>query len=137
MKITKYNINISRLHHYILNFSSLILAILLVFFLANKTYLLTLLFSINLAPPFYYLLVNIFTCIFYSPFITLMIKYFQSENNFPLRHFIYIGISITTIIYLIIIFYKSATDIIIYNEAILLLVLALYFTNTEKIKYKP
>ena len=135
MKITKYNINISRLRHYILNFSSLILAILLVFFLASKTYLLTLLFSINLAPPFYYSLVNIFTCIFYFPFITLMIKYFQSKNNFPLRYFIYI--SITTIIYLIIIFYKSTTDIIIYNEAILLLVLALYFTNTEKIKHKP
>lgn len=102
MKITKYNINISRLRHYILNFSSLILAILLVFFLASKTYLLTLLFSINLAPPSYYLLENIFTCIFYFPFITLMIKYFQSKNYFPLRYFIYIGI--TTIIYLIIIF---------------------------------
>ncbi len=43
MKITEYNINISRLLQPTLNFSSLILAILLVFFLASKTYPLALL----------------------------------------------------------------------------------------------
>ncbi|WGL97203.1 phosphate-starvation-inducible protein PsiE [Arsenophonus sp. aPb] len=134
MKITKYNINISRLRQYILNFSSLILAILLVFFLASKIYQLTLLFSINLVPPSNYLLEDIFTYIFYFQFIALIIKCFQSKNYFPLRYFIYIGIA--TIVCLIIVVYKSVTYINIYNKAILLLVLALYFTNTEKIKYK-
>lgn len=134
MKITKYNINISRLFQFILNFSSLSLAILLVFFLASKTYQLTLLFSINLASLYYYLLEHIFTYILYFQFIALIIKYFQSNNHFPLRYFIYIGI--TTIVCLIIIVHKSTTDIIIYDEATLLLVLALYFINTEKIKYK-
>ncbi|HGJ5874360.1 phosphate-starvation-inducible PsiE family protein [Arsenophonus apicola] len=134
MKITKYNINISRLLLFLLNFSLVILAILLVFFLASKTYLSILLFSINLAKPYYYLLEAIFTYILSFEFIALVIKYFQSNNHFPLCYFIYIGT--TTCMCLIIIVHKYAINAIIYGGAILLLVSALYFTNTEKIKHK-
>lgn len=129
MKITEYNINISRLLQPTLIFSSLILAILLVFILASKIYLLVLLFSINLAQSSYFLLAAIFSYFLYFAIISLFIKYFQSDYHFSLRYFIYIGTIF--VVSLIIIIHKSAADTIIYDGVLLLLLLALYFANAE------
>lgn len=133
MKLTEYNMNISMLLQPTLNFSSLILAILLVFFLAGKTYpLALLLFSVNLAQSSYFLLAAIFSYFIYFVFISLFIKYFQSDYHFSLHYFIYI-VTIF-VVSLIIIVHKSAVDTIIYDGVLLLLFLALCFANTEKNK---
>jgi len=135
MKITEYHINISRLLQPTLNFRSLILAILLVFFLASKTYPLALLsFSINLAQSSYCLLAAIFSYFLYFVFISLFIKYFQLDYHFSLHYFIYIGTIF--VVSLIIIVHKSAVYTIIYDGVLLLLFLALCFANTEKNKVR-
>ncbi|MNL71583.1 phosphate-starvation-inducible protein PsiE [compost metagenome] len=68
----------------------------------------------------------------YFEFIALIVKYFESGYHFPLRYFIYIGI--TAIIRLIIVDHKNPFDTLIYAGAILLLVVTLYLANTDRLK---
>ncbi|HEM2460584.1 TPA: phosphate-starvation-inducible PsiE family protein, partial [Listeria monocytogenes] len=65
-------------------------------------------------------------------FIALIVKYFESHFHFPLRYFIYIGI--TAIIRFIIVDHSSATSTLILSGAILLLVAALFLANTKMLK---
>ena len=68
----------------------------------------------------------------YFEFIALIVKYFQSGYHFPLRYFIYIGI--TAIVRLIIVDHKSPMDVLIYSGAILLLVITLWLCNSKRLK---
>lgn len=117
----------------ILNFGLLILAIILIVFLGKETYALIQVLFINSAQSSSYLLIEGIVIYFlYFEFIALIIKYFQSGYHFPLRYFIYIGI--TAIIRLIIVDHKDPTDTLIYSAAILILVIALYLANTDRLK---
>ena len=62
----------------------------------------------------------------------LVVKYFQSGFHFPLRYFVYIGI--TAIVRLIIVDHKSPLDVLIYSAAILLLVITLWLCNSKRLK---
>ena len=68
----------------------------------------------------------------YFEFIALIVKYFQSGYHFPLRYFIYIGI--TAIVRLIIVDHTSPMDVLIYSGAILLLVITLWLCNSKRLK---
>ena len=68
----------------------------------------------------------------YFEFIALIVKYFQSGFHFPLRYFVYIGI--TAIVRLIIVDHKSPLDVLIYSAAILLLVITLWLCNSKRLK---
>ncbi|BCG59031.1 phosphate-starvation-inducible protein PsiE [Paenibacillus sp. URB8-2] len=68
----------------------------------------------------------------YFEFIALIIKYFEAHYHFPLRYFIYIGI--TAMIRLIIVDHESPSDTLIYSGAILLLVVTLYIANSKMLK---
>ncbi|WP_025688217.1 phosphate-starvation-inducible protein PsiE [Paenibacillus zanthoxyli] len=68
----------------------------------------------------------------YFEFIALIIKYFEAHYHFPLRYFVYIGI--TAMIRLIIIDHESPSDTLIYSGAILLLVITLYIANSNLLK---
>lgn len=70
----------------------------------------------------------------YFEFIALIVKYFQSGCHFPLRYFVYIGI--TAIVWLIIIDHKSAMDVLIYSGAILLPVVTLWLCNSKRLKWE-
>lgn len=56
-------------------------------------------------------------------FLSLVVKYFKNNFHFPLRYFIYIGI--TAIIRLIIVSHESAIDLFLWSSAILALVISL------------
>ena len=56
-------------------------------------------------------------------FLTLVVKYFKNNFHFPLRYFIYIGI--TAIIRLIIVSHESSMDLFLWSSAILALVISL------------
>ena len=56
-------------------------------------------------------------------FLSLVVKYFKNNFHFPLRYFIYIGI--TAIIRLIIVSHESAMDLFLWSSAILALVISL------------
>lgn len=68
----------------------------------------------------------------YFEFIALIVKYFQSGFHFPLRYFVYIGI--TAIVRLIIVDHTSPLDVLIYSAAILLLVITLWLCNSKRLK---
>ena len=56
-------------------------------------------------------------------FLSLVVKYFKNNFHFPLRYFIYIGI--TAIIRLIIVSHESSMDLFLWASAILALVISL------------
>lgn len=124
---------IATILQWVLNCGLLILAIVLVSFLIKETYVIaSLLFNLAAEESSYQLLEGILIYFLYFEFIALIVKYFLSGGHFPLRYFIYIGI--TAIVRLIIVEHKDSVDTLIQSSAILLLVIALFIANTEKLK---
>ena len=75
---------------------------------------------------------SIVTWFLYFEFLALITKYYQSGLHFPLRYFIYIGI--TAIIRLIILYHDDPVHTLIFSVSILVLVVALYLANTKLLK---
>ncbi len=68
----------------------------------------------------------------YFEFLALIIKYFEAKFHFPLRYFIYIGI--TAIIRLIIVDHDDALHTLGWSLAILVLIGALFLSNLRQTK---
>ena len=116
----------------VLNLGLLCLGIILIVFLGKETlHLADVLFSPE--PTSKYRLVEGLVVYFlYFEFIALIVKYFQSGFHFPLRYFVYIGI--TAIVRLIIIDHESPMAVLIYSAAILILVITLWLCNSNRLK---
>jgi protein PsiE len=109
------------------------LAAILTLFLGRETYHLALVLFVNNDESSSYLLIEGIVIYFlYFEFIALIVKYFSSGYHFPLRYFIYIGI--TAIIRLIIVDHKSPYDTLVYACAILVLVVTLFLANSERLR---
>ena len=116
----------------ILNLALTVLALILLVFLAKETS--TLIYALFLESEkasSYLLIEGIVIYFLYFEFIVLIIKYFQSGYHFPLRYFIYIGI--TAILRLIIVDHDDALATLIYSGAILVLVITLYLAHSDKL----
>lgn len=72
-------------------------------------------------------LANILIFFLYFEFITMIIKYFKEDYHFPLRYFIYIGI--TAMIRLIIVEHDHPVNTLIYSLVILVLIVGYYIIN--------
>lgn len=117
----------------ILNVFLLGLAAILMLFLGRETYHLGLVLFVNNDESSSYMLIEGIVIYFlYFEFIALIVKYFSSGYHFPLRYFVYIGI--TAIIRFIIVDHKSPVDTLLYTVAILVLVVTLYLANGERLK---
>lgn len=116
----------------VLNLGLLCLGIILIVFLGKETlHLADVLFTPE--PTSKYRLVEGLVVYFlYFEFIALIVKYFQSGLHFPLRYFVYIGI--TAIVRLIIIDHESPLAVLIYSAAILILVITLWLCNSNRLK---
>jgi protein PsiE len=116
----------------VLNLGLLCLGIILIVFLGKETlHLADVLFTPE--PTSKYRLVEGLVVYFlYFEFIALIVKYFQSGSTFPLRYFVYIGI--TAIVRLIIIDHESPMAVLIYSAAILILVITLWLCNSNRLK---
>lgn len=116
----------------VLNLGLLCLGIILIVFLGKETlHLADVLFTPE--PTSKYRLVEGLVVYFlYFEFIALIVKYFQSGFHFPLRYFVYIGI--TAIVRLIIIDHESPMAVLIYSAAILILVITLWLCNANRLK---
>ncbi|EPO5266947.1 phosphate-starvation-inducible protein PsiE [Providencia rettgeri] len=133
MKGMRHASNIAWVLQWILNIGLITLAAVLVFFLAKETVTMaSLMFGSSKGATAYELLEGIVIYFLYFEFIALIIKYFMSGYHFPLRYFIYIGI--TAIIRLIIVDHSVPMTTLLHAGAILVLVVALYIANTEKLK---
>ncbi|WP_437614419.1 phosphate-starvation-inducible protein PsiE [Erwinia sp. V71] len=117
----------------VLNFGLLVLGIILVIFLGKETiHLGNVLLNSSEQASSYLLIEGIVIYFLYFEFIALIVKYFQSGYHFPLRYFVYIGI--TAIIRLIIVDHKNPFDTLIYAAAILILVVTLWLANSNRLK---
>lgn len=133
MKGMRHASNIAWVLQWILNLGLIALAAVLVFFLAKETVTMaSLMFGSTNGATAYELLEGIVIYFLYFEFIALIIKCFMSGYHFPLRYFIYIGI--TAIIRLIIVDHSDPMTTLLHAGAILVLVIALFIANTEKLK---
>lgn len=124
---------ISTIMQMVLNLALLTLGIILIIFLGKETlHLAKVLFTPSEQVSKYLLIEGLVVYFLYFEFIALIVKYFQSGYHFPLRYFIYIGI--TAIVRLIIIDHKEPMDVLIYSGAILLLVITLWLSNSSRLK---
>lgn len=118
---------------WVLNLGLLSLAIILIVFLGKETiHLANVLFNTSEQSSSYLLIEGIVIYFLYFEFIALIVKYFQSGYHFPLRYFVYIGI--TAIIRLIIVVHKNPFDTLCYSAAILILVVTLWLANSNRLK---
>ena len=74
-----------------------------------------------------YFLANILVFFLYFEFITMIVKYFKEDYHFPLRYFLYIGI--TAMVRLIIVEHESARDTLIFSLVILVMIIGYYIIN--------
>src|SRR5476649_1521837 len=117
----------------ILNIGLIFLAVILIVFLGKETLHLALaMLNTNEQTSSFLLIEGIVNYFLYFEFIALIVKYFQSGYHFPLRYFVYIGI--TASIRLIIVDHKSPYDTLVYACAILVLVVTLFLANSERLR---
>ena len=72
-------------------------------------------------------LANILLFFLYFEFITMIVKYFKDDYHFPLRYFLYIGI--TAMVRLIIVDHKHPLDTLIFTLVILILIICYFIIN--------
>ncbi|WP_380182730.1 phosphate-starvation-inducible protein PsiE [Kalamiella sp. sgz302252] len=117
----------------VLNVGLIALAGILAIFLGKETlHLANVLLNTGEQTSSYLLIEGIVIYFLYFEFIALIVKYFQSGYHFPLRYFVYIGI--TAIIRLIIVDHKNPFDTLAYSVAILILVVTLWLANSNRLK---
>ena len=111
----------------ILNISLTILALVLsIMLIIELVEFLQMLFSSE-KRDYKYFLANILVFFLYFEFITMIVKYFKEDYHFPLRYFMYIGI--TAMVRLIIVEHEHPIDTLIFSLVILVLIIGYYIIN--------
>lgn len=80
------------------------------------------------------LLEGILVFFLYFEFIAMIVKYFQEDYHFPLRYFMYIGI--TAMIRLIVIDHEDAGQTLLFSVSILVLVISYFLIHYMHAKIK-
>ena len=78
----------------------------------------------------YVLLEHILIFFLYFEFVAMIIKYFKENYHFPLRYFLYIGI--TAMIRLIIVSHENGMQPLLYSCAILVLIISYFIISRAK-----
>ena len=116
---------VSTFFQWVLNFTLFSIGIVLTVAVLNTAfYIVTLIPGLFTTDVVYTtFLEEIINFFLFFEFLSLVVKYFKNNFHFPLRYFIYIGI--TAIIRLIIVSHESAIDLFLWSSAILALVISL------------
>ena len=130
-KKTVTDLNITKhIPHFLqllLNACLVLLALILSFLLVKELFNFMNIISNNGTSDYKQFLANILVFFLYFEFITMIVKYFKEEYHFPLRYFIYIGI--TAMVRLIIVEHEHAVDTLIYSLVILVLIIGYFIIN--------
>lgn len=110
-----------------LNICLVLLALILSFLLVKELFEFLRIFVEGSSNDYKLFLANILIFFLYFEFITMIIKYFKEDYHFPLRYFIYIGI--TAMIRLIIVEHDHPVNTLIYSIVILVLIIGYYIIN--------
>ena len=117
--------NISTFFQWVLNGTLFAIGIVLTVAVLNTAYYIVTLIPGLLTTDIAYttFMEEIINFFLFFEFLSLVVKYFKNNFHFPLRYFIYIGI--TAIIRLIIVSHESSMDLFLWSSAILALVISL------------
>ncbi|MEH6943156.1 phosphate-starvation-inducible protein PsiE [Bacillus sp. JJ722] len=80
----------------------------------------------------YVLFERILVFFLYFEFIAMIVKYFQENYHFPLRYFLYIGI--TALIRLVIVDHDNAMSTLLHTLAILVLIISYFIFNAATLR---
>lgn len=118
---------IPKLLQKILNSSLVFLAIILSFLLVKELFMFAQLLLEGDSNNYKEVLESILIFFLYFEFITMIVKYFKESYHFPLRYFIYIGI--TAMIRLIIVEHSDPMSTLLYSFVILVLIIGYFIMN--------
>lgn len=121
---------VSEAFQWILNLSLLVAGLLLSYSLFAEAYALYLLLTTHSEK--FQIVEAIVIFFLYFEFLALIVQYFKSNYHFPLRYFLYIGI--TAMVRLIIVDHSNATHTLLFALAILVMVAALYLAHTDRLR---
>lgn len=126
---SKFGKIISEGFQWLLNISLLGIGLLLSYALFSEAYSLI---EILLKPNEKFQIVEKIVIFFlYFEFLALIVQYFKYNYHFPLRYFLYIGI--TAMVRLIIVDHSSAINTLLFAVAILVMIIALYVVHTDRL----
>ncbi|MBC1229525.1 phosphate-starvation-inducible protein PsiE [Listeria booriae] len=130
--IKKWSDKTPKILQAVLNLALILVAITLVISMFKETWEIFHSVFYDTSENFYQITEEILVFFLYFEFLALIIKYFEKGYHFPLRYFIYIGI--TAIVRYIIIDHKSAMTTLLLSGAILVLLLSLLVANTKTVR---
>lgn len=111
----------------VLNVSLLFLAAILSFLLVQELFAFSYIIWTDGVNDYKEFLARILIFFLYFEFIAMIVKYFKEDYHFPLRYFMYIGI--TAMVRLIIVDYDQPIDTLIYSLVILVLIIGYFIMN--------
>ncbi|AIF44352.1 phosphate-starvation-inducible protein PsiE [Virgibacillus sp. SK37] len=110
-----------------LNVVLVFLAIILCFLMIKELFLFSRILVENETTDYQIYLASILIFFLYFEFVAMIVKYFKENYHFPLRYFLYIGI--TAMIRLIIVEHDNALSTMYYSIVILLLIIGYFIMN--------
>jgi protein PsiE len=110
-----------------LNISLIILAIILSILLIKELIIFSHILLESGSDDYKLFLDNILIFFLYFEFITMIVKYFKEEYHFPIRYFIYIGI--TAMVRIIIVDHEQPVNTMLYSLVILILIIGYFILN--------
>ncbi len=127
-KVVLFNpVTISIILQTILNVALIILGLVLSIMLGKELYSALILHVLSDQMDFHTFLQEILVFFLYFEFISMIVKYFRDHYHFPLRYFVYIGI--TAMVRLIIVEHNDAIKTLLYSLVILVLIIGYYIIN--------
>ncbi|MFS0574054.1 phosphate-starvation-inducible protein PsiE [Sporosarcina sp. 179-K 3D1 HS] len=131
MKFKKFSITF--LTHFpkalqgMLNVSLVLLAIVLSILLGKELFIFIEIMMAQESNDYKLFLAHILIFFLYFEFITMIVKYFKEDYHFPLRYFLYIGI--TAMVRLIIVDHGHPVNTLLYSLVILVLIIGYFIMN--------
>src|SRR5699024_974373 len=108
---------LSKLLQVVLNLSLVCLAMILSFLLLYEFFILSIILLVDECADYDLYLANILIFFLYFEFIAMIVKYFNEDYHFPLRYFLYIGI--TAMVRFIIVDHDDVVNTMFYSFVIL------------------
>ncbi len=128
-KHSKFGKWVSEGFQWILNISLLVIGIILTYSLFYEAYSLIDLFVSHSEK--FQIVEKIVIFFLYFEFLALIVQYFKYNYHFPLRYFLYIGI--TAMVRLIIVDHSNAVHTLLFALAMLGMIIALYVVHTDRL----
>jgi protein PsiE len=127
MRIPALHITIPLILQFVLNTSLIILAAVLSILMTKEVFYFIEFVILSEETNFHHFLEKILVFFLYFEFISMIVKYFREDYHFPMRYFLYIGI--TAMIRLIIVHHQDPLNTLLYSVVILILIFSYFIIN--------